>query len=62
MDAVKHRVSDQVAVLEKEQIRLGVGMTRQGEAGAKVDNILDMATGKHGDAGLAQALREEPDQ
>jgi len=57
-DALKHRVSDAVAVLEEEQIRLGVGMTGRSERSATAQDVLDQATGKHGDAGLAEALRE----
>lgn len=61
LDVLKHRVSDHVAVLEEEQVRLGVGMTSRGEK-PNVQDILDMATGKHGDDGLTQALREGSNQ
>lgn len=58
MDVVAGRVSDQVAILENEQIRLGVGMTRLGKGAAKRD-VLDFAIGKHGDDELARALRDD---
>jgi hypothetical protein len=57
-DVLKHRVSDAVAVLEEEQIRLGIGMTTRAEKTATAQDLLDQATGKHGDAGLTDALRE----
>ena len=62
MDAAMRQVSEQVAVLEREQIRLGIGMTRS--AGSGVTNqqvladLLSLATAKHGDEGLAKALRQ----
>ena len=57
-DALKHKVSDLVAVLEEEQIRLGVGMTVNGVGEDLAKDISELATGKHGDDGLAHALRE----
>lgn len=55
-DALKQRVSDAVALIEEEQIRLGVGMTVRGDK-ADVQDVLDLAAGKHGDQGLTDALR-----
>jgi hypothetical protein len=57
-DALKHRVSDAVAALEEEQIRLGIGMTGRATRTMGARDVLDQATGKHGDAGLTEALRE----
>ena len=57
-DVLKHRVSDAVAVLEEEQIRLGTGITARSERAATAQDVLDKATGKHGDAGLTKALRK----
>jgi len=56
-DELKHEVSASVEKLEKEQIRLGVGMTLQGGTGDIADQVRDLALGKHGDDGLANALR-----
>jgi uncharacterized protein YutE (UPF0331/DUF86 family) len=62
MDAATRQVSEQVAVLEQEQIRLGVGMTRAAAPGATEQRVLadlrSLATPKHGDEGLARALRQ----
>jgi hypothetical protein len=57
-EASRQRVSEAVEFLEREQIRLGVGMTVQGEGSPDMQEVLDLATGKHGDDGLAEALRE----
>lgn len=57
-DVLKHRVSEAVAVLEEEQIRLGIGMTARAEKLVAAEDVLDQATGKHGDAGLTEALRK----
>lgn len=54
---LKHEVSDFVAKLEKEQIRLGVGMTVQDGTDNITNQIHDLALGKYGDDGLANALR-----
>lgn len=56
-DNLKHQVSAFVEGLEKEQIRLGIGMTSQDVPGDIVEQIRDLALGKHGDDGLAKALR-----
>jgi len=55
---VKRKVSNFIETLEKEQIRLGVGMTVEGVGQYSAQDIRELATGKHGDDGLAQALRE----
>ncbi|MGA2514581.1 MAG: hypothetical protein ABSG37_13345 [Candidatus Limnocylindrales bacterium] len=57
-DVLKHRLSDAVAVLEEDQIRLGIGMTALAQKTVTARDVLDQATGKHGDAGLTEALRE----
>jgi hypothetical protein len=57
IDALEGRVSDQIANLEKEQIRLGVGMTRLGKGGIERD-VLDLALRKHGNDELATAIRK----
>jgi hypothetical protein len=57
-DALKHKVSDFVAVLEEEQIRLGVGMTINAIGKDSAKDISQLAIGKHGDDELARALRE----
>ncbi|MAI42118.1 MAG: hypothetical protein CMP95_06650 [Gammaproteobacteria bacterium] len=57
-DDLKHKVSNFVAVLEKEQIRLGVGMTVNGNGENLDKDINELARSKHGDDGLASALRE----
>lgn len=59
-DEIKHRVSNFVAVLEKEQIRLGIGMTVEGVGQDTAQQIVDLATGKHGNDLLADALRNGP--
>jgi hypothetical protein len=56
-DSLKHEVSDQVAELEKEQIRLGVGMTVSGNSENLSDTLERIAISKHGDDNLAEALR-----
>lgn len=56
-EELKHEVSYFVAELEREQIRLGVGMTSQGGTDDVADQLRDLALGKHGDDGLANALR-----
>jgi uncharacterized protein YutE (UPF0331/DUF86 family) len=56
-DELKHEVSAFVEKLEKEQIRLGVEMTSEGGTGDIADQVRDLALGKHGDDGLANALR-----
>ena len=56
-DSLKRQVSAFVEGLEKEQIRLGIGMTSQDVPGDIVEQIRDLALGKHGDDGLAKALR-----
>jgi len=57
MEALEGRVSDQVANLEEEQIRLGVGMTRRGNGAVDRDSVLHLAKRKHGNDELAKALR-----
>jgi len=54
---IKHQVSDQVAELEKEQIRLGVGMTKSGGSANLSERLLEIAIDKHWDCGLADVLR-----
>jgi hypothetical protein len=56
-DSLKHEVSDQVAELEKEQIRLGVGMTVSGNSENLSNTLERIAISKHGDDNLAEALR-----
>jgi uncharacterized protein YutE (UPF0331/DUF86 family) len=56
-DELKHEVSNFVAELEKEQIRLGVGMTLQGGTDGIADQVRDLALDKHGDDELANSLR-----
>jgi hypothetical protein len=56
-EEMQHRVSDFVAVLEKEQIRLGIGMTVEEVGEDATQQIVDLATGKHGNDLLADALR-----
>jgi uncharacterized protein YutE (UPF0331/DUF86 family) len=56
-DDLKRKVTDLIANLEKEQIRLGVGMTANAETDDETGDILDLALGKHGDDRLAEALR-----
>jgi hypothetical protein len=56
-DTAKRNASDAVAFLEEEQIRLGVGMTARGPLPDEAE-VIAFATGKHGDSGLAEALRE----
>lgn len=61
IDALLRQVSDEVAILERQQIQLGVGMTRQAAPGSTEKGVLadlrNLATPKHGDEGLARALR-----
>ena len=56
-DSLKHEVSDHVAELEKEQIRLGVGMTVSGGSENLSETLEKVALSKHGDDNLAAALR-----
>ncbi len=56
-EAATDRVGDAIAALEDEQVRRGVGMTTEGAAPG-IAEVLDFAAGKHGDPGLAEALRE----
>jgi hypothetical protein len=56
-DSLKHEVSDHVAELEKEQIRLGVGMTVRGDSENLSEMLEKIAISKHGDDNLAEALR-----
>jgi hypothetical protein len=56
-DNLKHQVAAFVERLEKEQIRLGIGMTSQDVPGDVAEQIRDLALGKHGDDSLAEALR-----
>jgi hypothetical protein len=51
------RVSDQVALLEKEQVRRGVGMTRSSKDTANLV-FPDLALRKHGNDDLASAIRK----
>lgn len=55
--SLKHEVSDHVAKLEKEQIRLGVGMTASGGSENLSETLGKVALSKHGDDNLAEALR-----
>lgn len=57
-DNLRHEVADFVAVLEREQIRLGVGMTVDNVGEDSAQDISKLVTGKHGDDGLARSLRE----
>jgi len=56
-DSLKHEVSGHVAELEKEQIRLGVGMTVSGDSEYLSETLEKIAISKHGDDNLAEALR-----
>lgn len=56
-DSLKHEVSGHVAELEKEQIRLGVGMTVSGTSENLSETLEKVALSKHGDDNLAEALR-----
>ena len=56
-DSLKHEVSDYVAELEKEQIRLGIGMTVSGDSENLSETLEEIAIAKHGDDDLAEALR-----
>jgi hypothetical protein len=56
-DSLKHKVSDHVAELEKEQIRLGIGMTVGGDSENLSETLEEIAIVKHGDDNLAEALR-----
>ena len=56
-DSLKHEVSDHVAELEKEQIRLEIGMTVSGESENLSETLEEIAIAKHGDDNLAEALR-----
>jgi hypothetical protein len=56
-DSLKHEVSDHVAELEKEQIRLVVGMTVSGGSENLSETLEKVALSKHGDDNLAEALR-----
>jgi hypothetical protein len=54
--SLKHQVSDHVDELEKEQIRLGVGMTGSGYSENLSGTLEKVALSKHGDDNLAEAL------
>jgi hypothetical protein len=56
-DSLKHEVSDHVAELEKEQIRIGVGMTVSGSSENLTETLEKVALSKHGDDNLAEVLR-----
>jgi len=57
-EAAEQRVTAAVGHLEEQQVCIEVGMTRSGGP-IDVAEVLEFAASKHGDPGLAQALREE---
>ena len=57
LDEIMRQVTDQVSILEEEQLRLGVGMTRSAKDAVSIV-LSDLTIGKHGNDGLARALRE----
>jgi hypothetical protein len=57
LDAAKEAVANQIADLEDEQVRKGVGMTRVAEHGPTREDVMSFAMPKHGDAELGRLLR-----
>ncbi len=56
-DKAIHEVSAAIGVLEHEQVQKGIGMTRSEAVQFELKEFFDLASGKHGDAGLTTKLR-----
>lgn len=52
-------VSAAVGILEQEQIKMGVGMTRSEKVEFGLGEFLDLSSGKHGNANLTSGLRKK---